>query len=221
MEHTKALLYKFILILASLLVVFGFIYGVSFGDILLMSIILTIVLYILGDLVILPRFGNLTATLGDFGISYLGLWFLGNMYVEEDIRLSVASFLSACLITIGEAFFHMYLDRNVFGDDNEEQNNDSKALNVGAFQSEMAEESYPDIPDDFAVEKHPSGSASLEPNISYERYPNDNSDEEVNVANNTPLAKVTQFNTGLANNSDPEEAITPGRNKHSVNKEEQ
>lgn len=104
MEHLRSLVIKFVMITAMLAVVFGFLYGVSFGDILTISFILTITAYLVGDLLILPRFGNTAATIADFGLAYLGAWMIGAMIIEEPIRMGTASFLSAVLIAIGKSF---------------------------------------------------------------------------------------------------------------------
>ncbi|WP_062356818.1 YndM family protein [Bacillus kwashiorkori] len=142
MKHIRSLIYKFLLLTLVLLFILGFVYGVSIGDILAISFILTIAAYVLGDLSILPRFGNLAATVADFGLALFGVWVLGYTFIEEPIRLGVASFLSAILISVGEIFFHNYLINNVlFTTDNEQR----KIFREPNYQTEIAEEQFPDV----------------------------------------------------------------------------
>lgn len=145
MEHLRSLVIKFVMITAMLAVVFGFLYGVSFGDILTISFILTITAYLVGDLLILPRFGNTAATIADFGLAYLGAWMIGAMIIEEPIRLGTASFLSAALIAIGEVFFHRYVVNNVINDKDTTQNRATNSQARPSYQTEMAEENYPKV----------------------------------------------------------------------------
>jgi len=203
MKHIKAIFIKFVFVIASLIVVLGFIYRVSFDDIFMIGLLLTVALYVIGDLVILSRFGNLLATLADFAFAFLGVWFFGNMWIEENISLVTASFLSACLIALVEAFFHTYMEGEFFDGDQDEEKKSMK-FTQGAFQSEFGEETFPEIRNpDLEGDAIPDN-ALLDSGVSYARYPNDNSDHYTNVANSTPLAKVMQFNTGLANSTDPD-----------------
>jgi len=143
MEHLRSLVIKFVMTTAMLAVVFGFLYGVSFGDILTISFILTIVSYLIGDMLILPRFGNTAATITDFGIAYVGAWMIGAQIIDEPIRMGIASFLSAGLIAIGEAFFHQYVVNNVINDKDSTHDRITNSQARPSYQSEMAEESYP------------------------------------------------------------------------------
>src|SRR5690606_31237133 len=101
MRHVRAILYKFILTTAILLFTLGFLYGVSLADILTISALLTLGAYMIGDLLLLPNYGNIVATLADFGLVFFGVLLLGSVYIEESIRLGVASFLSALLLAVG------------------------------------------------------------------------------------------------------------------------
>lgn len=159
MEHLRSLVIKFVMMTAMLAVVFGFLYGVSFGDILTISFILTITAYLVGDLLILPRFGNTAATIADFGLAYLGAWMIGAMIIEEPIRLGTASFLSAALIAIGEVFFHRYVVNNVINDKDTTQNRATNSQARPSYQTEMAEEnqSTTNADAEFAEEILPEG----------------------------------------------------------------
>lgn len=142
MKHLRSLLIKFVLILAMTSVVFGFLYGVSFGDILTISLLLTMGAYLLGDMFILPAYGNTVATLADFGLAYFGSWLIGAMIIEQPIRIGVASFISAILIAAGEVFFHRYLMRNVLTETEQMKNRVGTYQATPSYQTEMGEENY-------------------------------------------------------------------------------
>ena len=111
MNTVRALIIKFIMITAVLWIVLG-LYGFTFGDILVSSVLITGVSYIIGDRIILPRFGNVVATIADFGLVFVMLWSFGSYLFEPQEGLGTASFISALIIGIGEALFHRYLERD-------------------------------------------------------------------------------------------------------------
>jgi hypothetical protein len=99
--------------LAAYLVIFGVTMPILGGMPLAQSIILaafhTLLLWLLGDLVILPRFGNLVATAGDAGVLLFGSAFvLGAMQaLPEPLGLTVAIGLGMLF----EWWFHRRLQR--------------------------------------------------------------------------------------------------------------
>lgn len=151
MKHFRALLYKFILTTAILFITLGFLYGVSFGDILTISALLTIGAYLIGDLFVLPYLGNTVATMADFAIVFLGVLLLGTVYIEEPIRYGVASFLSALFLAIGEIFFHRYLLREGVMEEREHRR-PARRLN---YQTEFAEEDVPEKDDLYPIPEVP------------------------------------------------------------------
>ena len=106
----KSLVMKFVMTLAVLWIVLGWFYGISFTDILILSLIITGIGYV-ADLYILPRAGNVFASALDFGLALLIVWFLGAYLFEDPVPLATAAILSAIALTIGELFFHRYMER--------------------------------------------------------------------------------------------------------------
>ncbi|GAA0591677.1 DUF2512 family protein [Virgibacillus siamensis] len=111
MDYVKALVIKLAMITAVLWVVLGGFYGVSLGDILLTSLLLTGVSF-LGDMFLLPIFENASAALGDFGLTFAGVWILGIFLFEGDFSLGTASLISAAVIAVGEYFLHNYMENH-------------------------------------------------------------------------------------------------------------
>ncbi|MGG4040228.1 YndM family protein [Bacillus smithii] len=137
MEHVKALIIKFVMVTIILAFVLGLFYRVDFGEYFTISLIVTVVSYMLSDLFILPRFGNTAATISDFVLAYILIWAVGSGIINENISLGWASFWSALILAIAEIFFHRYINKSVF---NEDQNNGREARHNPAFSSEFGEE---------------------------------------------------------------------------------
>ncbi|MFB1098652.1 YndM family protein [Terribacillus sp. JSM ZJ617] len=130
MKHVKALVIKFIMILAVLWIVFTLMFDTEFSDTLLMSVVLTIAAYVIGDLLILSRAGdrskpdgdftkrNAIATVSDAILTFIVLWLLGEALLNPDDNVVMASLISAVVIGIGEWFFHRYVNNHVIEDHN-------------------------------------------------------------------------------------------------------
>ncbi|RFB18792.1 DUF2512 family protein [Bacillus sp. HNG] len=137
MRHFKALGIKFIIIAIVLLSLFGIFRGASLGNLLLMSLLVTGISYLIGDLFTLPRMGNLFATLADFGLSFFSVWLLSYLFLENTSSLITASLTAAALITACEALFHAYMRSKVLEDENREQ---VRQQFHSSYQTEIAEE---------------------------------------------------------------------------------
>ncbi|QDI91144.1 DUF2512 family protein [Salicibibacter halophilus] len=120
MKHVVALIIKFVMISFVLWFIFSLFGGVSFANIMVASVALTGISYLVGDMLVLPRLGNTLATVVDIGLVWIGLWVLGTVLFPFE-GLFMLSLLAAFAIATGEAFFHLYLERNVLVD------NDSSA----------------------------------------------------------------------------------------------
>lgn len=126
MKHVKAILIKFVMIAVVLGIVLTGIFDGEFEDTLLISLVLTVVAYIIGDLFILRKTGedrdrnadhnkrNTIATVSDAILAFLVVWIMGRNLFTDDSDVLMASIISAVIIAVGEWFFHKYLDKNVF-----------------------------------------------------------------------------------------------------------
>lgn len=119
MKHVVALLIKYTAISAVLLMILGIFQGISIPRILFISLVITGAAYLIGDLFILPKYGNTVATLVDFGLSFLGIWVLTYLLTDIDLtrNITASSFWAALLIGIVEIFFHIYMKRMVLHED--------------------------------------------------------------------------------------------------------
>lgn len=107
MKSIKGLMIKFVIITASLLLILGA-YGVSFGNIILTSILLTGIAFV-GDLLLLPRIGNVAMAAIDFGLAFIIMWIMGALFFDQTIPLVTISAMSAIIIAFGEFPFHLYM----------------------------------------------------------------------------------------------------------------
>ena len=122
MEHLKAVLIKFVMLTAVLWIVLTVAFEVSFLNTLLVSAVLTVAAYVLGDLLIFRKSGdnqehqkrNLIATFSDMVMAFAVIWLMGEALFSNDTNILSASLISAILIAGGEWYFHKYIDKNVF-----------------------------------------------------------------------------------------------------------
>ncbi len=137
MDHVKAILIKFVMITIVLGIILTGIYDGEFEDTLLISVVLTIVAYIIGDLFIFRKAGddrdrnsdhikrNTIATLSDAVLAFLVIWLMGRELFTNNSDVLIASLISAIVIAAGEWFFHKYLDRHVF---DEKKSDDTRTI---------------------------------------------------------------------------------------------
>ncbi|WP_102691474.1 DUF2512 family protein [Rummeliibacillus pycnus] len=135
MNHVVAIIGKFIMVAAILIIINSFIFGGTVTNSLVISLVVTVVTYIAGDMFIFPKSGNrkeyvrrnTIATFSDGILAFVLIYFVGallNDYFNTDLLGSAIA--SALVIGIGEWIFHRYLDLNVFYN-----RNDRPTLNKG------------------------------------------------------------------------------------------
>ncbi|WP_060679051.1 YndM family protein [Virgibacillus halodenitrificans] len=147
MEHWKAVFMKFIMCTGILGLVLGLFFGVSFPNIFILSVLLTVVSYIVGDVYLLPRFENWGATLFDFILAFVAIYLLGSFLFEMEIPLVTASLVSSAFLAVGEYFFHKYMANQVL-DGHAIRSGEEKELINQKLQAEYSEELNQGIPED-------------------------------------------------------------------------
>jgi Kef-type K+ transport system membrane component KefB len=126
MKHVKALIMKFVMSAVVLGTVFTGIYNYDFSDSILIGLVLTVLAYALGDLLVYRNAAddsdykkrNIVATISDLILSFLVIWIMGASLFGNTSTIIQGSIVSAIVITIGEWFFHKYLDKHVLNTDN-------------------------------------------------------------------------------------------------------
>jgi Kef-type K+ transport system membrane component KefB len=126
MKHLKALIIKFVMSAVVLGIVLTGIYNYDFSDSMLISLVLTVVAYALGDLLVYRNAAddsdykkrNIIATISDLILTFLVIWIMGASLFGNTSTIIKGSIVSAIVIAIGEWFFHKYLDKHVLKTDN-------------------------------------------------------------------------------------------------------
>lgn len=85
MKHLWALLIKFTAIGTVLLSIFG-IFDPPLSTFIMMSVVTTIVAYFIGDLVILPKLGNISAILGDLVLTFGLLLMMSYLFIDTNVN---------------------------------------------------------------------------------------------------------------------------------------
>lgn len=138
MDHMKALLIKFISSLVLLYIVLGLFYDMSFSNVFLITLVLGVASYVIGDMFILPRTNNTMATIADFGLAFLVIWLMGESLTYGD-SLVTPALIAAAGVALFEYFFHKYVSNHV------SKQGGNKRYQAGnrQFQTEASEELTP------------------------------------------------------------------------------
>ncbi|MBT2214946.1 YndM family protein [Virgibacillus dakarensis] len=99
------------------------------------SLFVTGISYLIGDLFMLRRFGNIAASIADFPLAFLSLWVLGTLLIESSIPIVMLSLMAAFFITFCEPFIHTYIIENQLSDDGR-----TDSPKMSQLQTEFAEE---------------------------------------------------------------------------------
>jgi hypothetical protein len=134
-----ALAIKFIVSLIAFAIALDLFFDATFVDILSFSLVVTVISYVIGDRIILPRIGNTNALLLDFFLTYLIVWIFGSVLLESYVQIGWGSLISAIIITTAEVVVHRFLQKNY---EVEVRKQSSLSPNL-AFGMEMAEEDNP------------------------------------------------------------------------------
>ena len=113
MRYVTGFLMKWLMVAVVLLIVFSGIYAAPIGPVLLMSVIFALFTYLIGDVVLLRSMRNITETILDLVLAFLGIWLLSSLLVPQGVPIIAASIISAVVIAVGEWFFHIYMKRRV------------------------------------------------------------------------------------------------------------
>lgn len=108
MKTTIALIIKFIVTMAAAWIAFMMFGTVAFWTVVIIAFTGTVLNYLIGDLLILPRWGNVIAAICDGILGGLAAWMiLAIAPVTYAFMNSV--YIFAIIIAVAEFFFHMYL----------------------------------------------------------------------------------------------------------------
>src|SRR4051794_12260918 len=108
-NHGRNLLIKAMLTLPVVWIVLSVFNDVSFWDSTILGIALLIISYLAGDMMILPKMGNMSATIGDLLLAMVVLW--GGMNLLGYTEALGEAFLASAIICVGEYFLHSYILR--------------------------------------------------------------------------------------------------------------
>lgn len=134
MSHLKALGIKFIIITVIVMSLFSIFNFAVFDNLILISLITTVVTYLLGDMLLLRHLGNVIATISDFALSFFLYWMLGSLFFGMTGTIALTSLAAAFFTTVTEPFIHEYIQNQVFSEEKE------KPKTFRQMQTEFADE---------------------------------------------------------------------------------
>lgn len=136
MNHFKLFAVKFIGSLLVLYLILSVGYGMTFGNVFLITLVLS--LGYIGDAFLLPRLNNTFGTIGDFVFAFLVIYFIGVTLITIP-EWFMASLIAAIGIGVFEYFFHKYV-QNEFDEAHKKEKTPSRNLEA---QTETSKETYP------------------------------------------------------------------------------
>ena len=116
MKHLATLVIKFILVAIVLEVLLNLMTNLNFGQILWLSLLVTVLSYAIGDLIALPLSNNTVATIVDVLITFVVLYMYNLWAAYTKIGIFDAA-ISAVLLGTGEWFFHKYVHNSIFAEE--------------------------------------------------------------------------------------------------------
>ncbi|QOY35052.1 YndM family protein [Anaerobacillus isosaccharinicus] len=139
MKHFKILLLKFVVSIVVFWISIGLFFGATLVEIISFALLVTVVSYLIGDQILLPRIGNRNSVVVDFFLTYLLVWVFGGGLLHSYLMVAWGSIISATLIAGSEVFVHSYILKNVKPVVRENQRSFNQS-----FAFELAEEQDPD-----------------------------------------------------------------------------
>ncbi|HWQ73718.1 MAG TPA: DUF2512 family protein [Syntrophomonas sp.] len=112
MKHLTVLVIKFVLAAVVTEIILGMYSNLSIREILLVSLAITVITYLIGDLLILYVFNNTVAAVADAGLCWLIIYLSNYMWPGRDVPL-LSALSAAVVIGVGEVFLHMYVENNI------------------------------------------------------------------------------------------------------------
>lgn len=112
MNHVIAIVIKFVTGIIAYTLALDLFFDATWVDIVTFSLLMTIVTYLLGDIILLPRIGNGNSLIADFLLSYMLVWIFGSVLLDNYIQIGWGSIISATIIVIGEVIVHRLLIRS-------------------------------------------------------------------------------------------------------------
>ncbi|MFS0752344.1 YndM family protein [Oceanobacillus sp. 1P07AA] len=137
MKHLKAIGIKFVIIATILLSIVSIFEFLSVTEMIVMSAILTLATYVIGDLWILPKMGYVAAAIGDLIFAYASVWLLLYTFLGTTFPIATASVYISIIISLTESVFHIYMKEKIL-----EEKDNTRRTNMQTVQAEFAEEQH-------------------------------------------------------------------------------
>src|SRR5699024_11501785 len=98
MDYMKAFAIRFVVVSVVIYSIFWVFLNGSMGNLFWLSLLITVALFVIGDLLLLPRIGTVWTTILDFGFIYLLLYLSVGLFIQATPAPILASLASAYFI---------------------------------------------------------------------------------------------------------------------------
>jgi hypothetical protein len=118
-KHIWAIILKYLMVLIVLEIVLSLATALTIGEIAIISIAVTVLSYLVGDLLILSFSNNFVATVADAVLAFLTIYMF-NFWSDYGVITVWDAVISAVVLAVGEWFFHKYMVKVVYPNRNRE-----------------------------------------------------------------------------------------------------
>ena len=115
MKHVYAFIIKYLMVAVVLEVLMYLLTDLSFREILVVSLAVTLVSYLIGDLLILAVSNNFVATLSDMVLAILTIYVF-NFVTNFGTVNFIDALVCAVVLAVVEWIFHRYMERAIYPD---------------------------------------------------------------------------------------------------------
>lgn len=121
----------------------GLMFGMSFSNVVFISLSVSLATYFIGDFIILPLTNNTVTTVSEFLMSFFLIWVITLVQMADPTYPYVlSSFVGALGLSIFAIFFHRYMERKILAD-KIEQGRTTSMQESYRMDMEFAEENFP------------------------------------------------------------------------------
>ncbi|PLT29973.1 YndM family protein [Peribacillus deserti] len=131
---------KFIACLIAFAIGLDLFFDATIADIVSFSFVASLITFLLGDIIALPRLGHIHTVIIEFTLTYLAVWIFGSILLDTYLQIAWGSIISAGIFAAAEVLIHRYV-LNTAKDTKETM---ERTINPKlAYGTEFAEEQNP------------------------------------------------------------------------------
>jgi hypothetical protein len=123
-------------------------FGIPVQTVFFLSAVLGVVAYLFGDLFVLSKTNNTVATLADFALAFVLIWFTLDAFTDNPGSIFWGTVFSVVGLTMFEYFYHKYVANRVLNKHQTREAKEPVPNQAFPLQTEASEELTPETKKD-------------------------------------------------------------------------